>query len=262
MILAVCCLVTFLACVLGTICGMGGGIIIKPVLDALGIMDVATITFLSGCTVIAMSCWNVGKSFLKKESQVQLATTGVLTVGAALGGLAGKHLYGLVAGCFSDSNTAGGVQAAALLVAILATLVYTLRKDKIPGRNISSAPAVLLIGLLLGMLGSFLGLGGGPFNVAVLCYFFSMPTKTASQNSLFVVLFSQLTSTGKTILFDGIPSVDPLILAGMLLLAILGSELGRRINKRIDNTQATRCLSGTMVLICIISLFNILKFFG
>lgn len=54
---AICYLVTFAACVLGTICGMGGGIIIKPVLDAAGVMSVSTITFLSGVTVIAMSCW-------------------------------------------------------------------------------------------------------------------------------------------------------------------------------------------------------------
>ena len=34
---------------------------------------------------------------------------------------------------------------------------------------------------------------GGPFNMAVLFYFFSMGTKTAAQNSLYVILISQLT---------------------------------------------------------------------
>lgn len=56
MLYLICFLVTFAACVIGTICGMGGGIIIKPVLDAMGVMSVSTVTFLSGCTVIAMSC--------------------------------------------------------------------------------------------------------------------------------------------------------------------------------------------------------------
>ena len=259
---AICYLVTFAACVLGTICGMGGGIIIKPVLDAAGVMSVSTITFLSGVTVIAMSCWNVGKNFLKKESEVELRSTSVLAVGAAIGGLLGKQLFTMTAGLFPDQNTAGGVQAVLLLIATLATLLYTLRKDRITSLQISSPVASLLIGLALGMLGAFLGIGGGPFNVAALCFFFSMPTKRATQNSLFIVLFSQLTSTLKTVLFDGVPAFQVTVLLGMVFLGIAGSELGCRINKKINNRQATVCLEGAMVLIMVISVFNIVKFFG
>lgn len=258
----ICILVSFFACILGTVCGMGGGIIIKPVLDACGMMSVSAITFLSGCTVIAMSCWNVGKSFLKRESQVELASTGILALGAAIGGLLGKELFNIAAGLFGNRNTAGGIQAALLLIATLATFVYTLNKDRISSRDVRSPWAGLVIGLLLGMLGSFLGLGGGPFNVAVLMYFFSMPTKKASQNSLFIVLFSQLTGTARTIVSGGIPEVDMTILAGMMLLAIAGSEMGRKINRKINNHQATICLEITMVLIMAISIYNILQFFG
>ena len=262
MLWAICYLVTFAACVLGTICGMGGGIIIKPVLDATGVMSVSTITFLSGVTVIAMSCWNVGKNFLKKESEVEIRSTSVLAVGAAIGGLLGKQLFTMTAGLFPDQNTAGGVQAVLLLIATLATLLYTLRKDRITSVQIASSVASLLIGLALGMLGAFLGIGGGPFNVAALCFFFSMPTKRATQNSLFIVLFSQLTSTLKTVLFDGVPAFQVTVLLGMVLLGIAGSELGCRINKKINNRQATVCLEGAMVLIMVISVFNIVKFFG
>lgn len=262
MLWAICYLVTFAACVLGTICGMGGGIIIKPVLDATGVMSVSTITFLCGVTVIAMSCWNVGKNFLKKESEVEIRSTSVLAVGAAIGGLLGKQLFTMTAGLFPDQNTAGGVQAVLLLIATLATLLYTLRKDRITSLQIASPVASLLIGLALGMLGAFLGIGGGPFNVAALCFFFSMPTKRAAQNSLFIVLFSQLTSTLKTVLFDGVPAFQVTVLLGMVLLGIAGSELGCRINKKINNRQATVCLEGAMVLIMVISVFNIVKFFG
>ena len=102
MIYLVCCAVAFAACILGTICGMGGGIIIKPVLDATGVMSVAAVNFLSGCTVIAMSCWSVGKTALKKESALDLRSTPFLALGAALGGLAGKQLFHLVAAQFAD----------------------------------------------------------------------------------------------------------------------------------------------------------------
>ena len=56
--------VSLLASVAGAICGIGGGVIIKPVLDMAHLADVSTISFLSGCTVLSMSCYSVGKSML------------------------------------------------------------------------------------------------------------------------------------------------------------------------------------------------------
>ena len=41
----------FCASVIGVICGIGGDVIIEPVLDAFGILRVSAISFLSGCTV-------------------------------------------------------------------------------------------------------------------------------------------------------------------------------------------------------------------
>lgn len=256
----VCFLTAFFACSIGTICGMGGGIIIKPVLDATGVMNVSSITFISGCTVIAMTCWSVGKTILKKESVIEFKSTTYLAIGAALGGLLGKQLYVMVAGLFDKENTAGGVQACLLLGATLATFIYTLNKNKIQSKKITSPAVAVIIGLLLGVLGSFLGIGGGPFNVAVLYYFFSMNTKKATQNSLYIVLFSQVASTLKTVTFDTIPSFNAVILIGMVIFGIIGSEFGRKINKKIDDRQATYLFEGAMILIMCINIYNIIKF--
>lgn len=260
MILMICYVVTFFACIIGTICGMGGGIIIKPALDAAGVMSVSTATFLSGCTVIAMTCWSVGKTLLKREAVIELKYTAFLALGAATGGLAGKQLYIMAASLFADQNRAGGIQACLLFAATFATLIYTVNKDKINSKKVDSPAAAMIIGLFLGLLGAFLGIGGGPFNVAVLYYFFSMPAKKAAQNSLFIVLFSQLASTLKTVIFDGIPEFDLFILMGMILLGVLGSEAGRKINQKIDNRQATWCLEGAMILIMAINVYNMLRF--
>ena len=54
-----CFLVALLACLIGSICGMGGGVIIKPVLDASGFLPVAQINFFSCCTVLGMTLWSV-----------------------------------------------------------------------------------------------------------------------------------------------------------------------------------------------------------
>lgn len=251
---------TFLACALGTVCGMGGGIIIKPVLDATGIMSVASVTFLSGCTVICMTGWTVGKTILRKESVIDLRNTTLLAVTAALGGIAGKELFNRVAACFVNPDTAGGVQAALLLVATAATFVYTLNKDKITSKETDSLVLILALGFLLGTFGAFLGIGGGPFNVALLIYFFSMNTKKAAQNSLYIIFFSQIASTLKTICSKGFPEIPCSILIGMIICGILGSELGRRVNKKIDDSVATKFLLGAMIVVMVINVYNILKF--
>lgn len=54
--------ISLLASIVGAICGVGGGIIIKPALDAMGTLDVSAINFLSACTVLSMSVVSVVKS--------------------------------------------------------------------------------------------------------------------------------------------------------------------------------------------------------
>ena len=63
--------VSFLASIVGAICGIGGGVIIKPVLDAFGVLDVSAISFLSGCTVLAMSLYSVGRGKISGTSMVE-----------------------------------------------------------------------------------------------------------------------------------------------------------------------------------------------
>ncbi len=67
-------LVCFLSSVVGAVCGIGGGVIIKPVLDLLHLETVAAISFLSGCTVLSMSCYSVGRAMLAGERRVSLST--------------------------------------------------------------------------------------------------------------------------------------------------------------------------------------------
>lgn len=71
MLLVIFFVICFGASIVGAICGIGGGVIIKPVLDAFQILDVATISFLSGCTVLSMSTYAVLKSKVNGKSQLE-----------------------------------------------------------------------------------------------------------------------------------------------------------------------------------------------
>ena len=80
-------LVSFGACIVGAICGIGGGVIIKPVLDSFGLLSVSVISFLSGCTVLSMTCYSVIKSRLSGNSLIELRSGSILPVGGGIGGL-------------------------------------------------------------------------------------------------------------------------------------------------------------------------------
>lgn len=256
MLYGVCFGVSLFACIIGKICGMGGGVIIKPVLDALGVADAAAISFVSGCTVIGMSGWSFIKSFVKGDSAVDLKISTPLAIGAAIGGVAGKELFSAISRSFNGGDQVGGIQALCLFAAVLATYAYTCRKDSIAMHRVTDKKICLLIGLALGFLGSFLGIGGGPFNVAVLFFFFSMSTKTAAQNSLYVIMVSQIFGIIKLAVSKAIPFTSPVLLVGMIVFGILGSEIGGRIGKVISEERTTFLFKAVMILVMGICLYN------
>jgi len=255
----ICLSVTFLACFLGKICGMGGGVIIKPVLDALGIASPSQINFLSGCTVIGMSAWSVFKSLRSGTSEINLKISTPLAIGAATGGIIGKILYDAVEGLLSVPEQAKSVQAAFLFAATFATLIYTIRKSKLPSYHVENPVICILIGLGLGLLGSFLGIGGGPFNMAVLFLFFSMGTKIAAQNSLYIILISQIAGILKNAVTGNLPGANLGLLAGMVLCGVLGSEVAARVNGKMKEQTVNRLFEMVMVLVMAICVYNVLR---
>lgn len=253
-------LISFIASLVGAICGIGGGVIIKPTLDAFHILSVATISFLSGITVLSMSCYSVGKAKLAGDLAIDMKIGTPLALGAAVGGILGKLGFELASGFFTDKEMVGAVQALFLLLITIGTLIYTLKKDIIITKHTKNLIPCLLIGTVLGILSSFLGIGGGPINLVILYYFFSMETKEAAQNSLYIIMFSQLASLLKTFFTDTVPEFDTLLLLLMILGGILGAIAGRKINQKIDARAVEKLFIGLMVVIIFINIYNVYQF--
>lgn len=253
-------LISFGASIAGAICGIGGGVIIKPTLDAFGVLSVSTISFLSGCTVLGMTCYSVIKGKMSGESLIDMRIGTPLGIGAAIGGVAGKSMFQMLSNLFADKDMVGAVQAACLLVITLGTLIYTIKKDQIKTHHVRNMIACVVIGLILGILSSFLGIGGGPINLVVLFFFFSMDTKTAAQNSLYIILFSQITSLLNTLVTRTVPEFTFALLGLMVLCGILGGMSGRKINKKIDSKVVDKLFIGLMIVIIGINIYNIYQF--
>lgn len=260
MILFIFFLISLIASTIGAIAGIGGGVIIKPILDAFAILPVSTISFLSGCTVLSMSLYSVARACISGDNYLKTRTAVPLGIGAAIGGMAGKELFKRLSALFAQPDTIGSIQSACLLLVTLLTFFYTIYTAKIHTRNVSNPLLSALIGLVMGVLSAFLGIGGGPINLMVLSYFFSMNIKTSAQNSLTVILLSQIASLTTTLVTHSVPEFSPLLLGLMVVGGILGGIFGRMLNKRMDSRHVRMLYLAAMVVIILLSIKNMISY--
>lgn len=253
-------MVSLMASIIGSICGIGGGVIIKPVLDATGVMGVSSISFLSGCMVLAMAMISVYKSMKRDASIVDLRLGTPLAIGAAVGGVLGKDIFQYAYAILPNEDKVGTIQAIVLTVITLGALTYTIFSSKIKTHHVKNIFAGVVIGLLLGLISAFLGIGGGPINLVVLAYFFSMDTKYAAANSLYIILFSQSTSLVSTIIKGKVPDYNVVVLILMVLGGVFGGMIGSIICKRISSSQVSKLFIGLMIIIVYINVYNAVKF--
>ena len=262
--------VSILASIVGTICGVGGGVFTKPALDALNILPVNTITFLSTCTVIAMSAYNIiSEAKNKKQQLIDWNLTTFLAIGSASGGIVGKSIYSSIKNTFPNPEIVGGYQAIALFIAILLTLIYAINKEKVKGMKLSNPLSLIILGFILGTVASFVGIGGGQMNIAVLFLFLSMSTKAAAANSIYMILISQSASLIMTFISHNAPkeilSFDLgiwCILIGMIICGIVSGKIGKSIQKRLSDQKVDKLFNILCVIIMLLCVYNALTKFN
>lgn len=253
-------LVSFFSSMVGSICGIGGGVIIKPVLDATAVMSVSAISFLSGCTVLSMAVISVGKALKNSSVKINVKITTWLALGSVAGGLAGKILFQYIKEMFQSENKLGYIQAVVMVIITLGTLIYTWKKESIKTHNFESKILCFVIGIVLGVFSSFLGIGGGPINLVVLIFFFSMTTKEAAINSIYIILFSQIASLIQTLLKGTVPDINLLYLGIMVAGGVAGGMAGSLVNKKINDKTVEKLFMWLMLIIVFINIYNAYKF--
>ncbi len=249
--------VCFLASIVGAICGIGGGVIIKPALDATHTMDAVTISFMSGITVLAMTTYSVIKGQRKGEIVLKKQIGLPLAFGAASGGIIGKDLLSYFVAWRGETSQIGLVQAVCLLIITIFTFVYTIFKEKIITRDTKSVVSGVVLGILLGIMSSFLGIGGGPINIILLLYFYSMDGKQATSYSLFIIFLSQLFSLVMTFVHQQVPRVNLMLLMIMICAGICGGIIGRWIHSFISERKVTYLFMVVMGEIILLNIYNI-----
>ena len=204
-----------------------------------------------------MSTYSVIKSKLSGKKEVDIATVLPVGIGGAIGGIVGKWLFSFIKSLSDNPNKVGVVQAACLLVVTVFTLVYTVFKDRITTKKLRGLPILILVGLLLGIMSSFLGIGGGPINLVVLFYLFSMTTKEAVITSLYIIFISQVASLATSIITNTVPEFPIKVLVVMVAGGILGGVVGRIVNKKIADKTVDKLFIGLMAVMIAINIYNI-----
>ena len=204
----------------GSMAGLGGGVIIKPLLDVLGDFNVATISVLSSMTVFSMAIVSIIKQ-IRYRFKIQYKKTILIGIG------------------------------------LISVYIFMNNRNKFKTYNVSGIFSCILIGIGLGSIASFLSIGGGPINVCVLTLFFSMNTKEAAVNSIVTILFSQGSKLISIATTTGFETFDLSVMPFMIVGGILGGILGSRYNKSIKELYVLKVFNFVVISLIIVNFYNI-----
>jgi uncharacterized membrane protein YfcA len=244
--------IAILATIFGSLVGLGGGVVIKPVLDAIGTYDISTIGVLSSFTVFSMAVVSTGKQ-LKKGFKVEKNML-VITFGSILGGALGNGLFNLFLRLLNNDSLATSIQG--IMLASLLTLV--LFKEKLPKYHLDNSIILFFIGIILGGIASFLGIGGGPINVMVLVLLLGMDVKKSATTSVLIILFSQAVKLILIATRGGFGAYDLSMLYVMIPGGILGGFIGAHFNHHLSHDTIHKIFNIAIIGLILLNIYNVL----
>ncbi len=246
--------VILVATTLGAFVGLGGGVIIKPVLDFIGAEPRMQVDFLSAVSVFTMSIVSTGKQ-IKNKVKFDKSIIAFISVGSIAGGFLGSTSMDFLSSV-ANQNIIRCIQAFALASLIGAVCFYVSKERR--SFHVKNNAAILIVGLLLGFIAAFLGIGGGPINVAVLTLFFSMNVKESAVYSVAIIFFSQLSKLITMFAASGVEAYSHQwkTLLFILPAAVLGGFIGSGFNRKFDDKIIRKIFSAVMILIVVLNVYN------
>lgn len=237
-------LVALLTSIVGSITGVGSGILMKPILDLFSGYSVGVINLMSSITVFAMSLSAIIKE-LKNRVEIELNSVIYLSIGSIIGGIIGKRIFENI-----KENFGLGIvktQSAVFSLLMFLIILYLVKGKNLKTYRITSKFITALVGFLLGFISAFLGIGGGPLNVVLLIFLFSMTTKEASLNSIFIIFFSQIASIIYGYVAYDLPKINIFTLFLMVIGGIVGGILGRFFAAYFSDSMMKKMFMGAII---------------
>jgi hypothetical protein len=257
--------VSFGAGFLGALLGLGGGLIVVPVLTLVLHVDIRLAIGASIISVIATS--SGAAAAYVKEHLANIRVAMFLELGTASGAIVGAYLAGLVhpRWLYILFGAMLGYSAVAMLRGIHATaseeppgaLSDWLRLngsyfDHATGEVVEYPVRRPLLGLGMmfgaGTVSGLLGVGSGALKVPAMDLGMGLPMKVSTATSNLMIGVTAAASAG---LYFARGQIDPFIAAPVALGVLGGALLGSRALKHVSSERLRRLFVVVLLLICV-----------
>ena len=247
-------LIAVLAGFLGSLVGLGGGIIITPALTILFGFD---IKYAIGASIVAVIATSSGSAIAFVKDHVSNMRVGMLLeVFTTAGGVVGA----LMAGVFSSKllyiffslillNSFYGMLKKTGLITKLKKEEEKVENDKYADKyklnstyydkatgetvkyNVTNVPQGSLVMFGAGSASGLLGIGSGAFKVVALDTYMKLPIKVSTATSNFMM---GVTATASALIYFFNGTINPVVAAPIAIGTLIGSRTGAKVMQRLD----------------------------
>jgi uncharacterized membrane protein YfcA len=239
----------FLAGLLGALTGIGGGILLSPILALHFGIPIRQAIGTSLVAVITTSAASSSVHLQRHTTDIRLGMT--LELATALGAAVTAYLVG-----YFNRNWLEGIFAGFLLYSSI-TILWRggkVKNEELPAQNGGETvippyepqryPLGLAASLLAGGLSGLLGIGGGPIKVPVMYLFMNVPLMVATATSNFMI---GVTAAASAIVYYRRGDILVELAAPLAVGVFLGSLLGARLAPRIQTKYVVYLLVAIML---------------
>lgn len=269
MTLLICLLIGILTAIIGSVMGLGGGIVLIPSLIYMGSISDA-FSWVTPQTVVGISLVTMVFTGLSstlsyaKAGRVDFKTGILLLIGSIPGGIIGSWINQYV-----DSKS---FQLYFGILMIVISLLFFLKKDE-SKRKRSGNPkrlrtfelngetyqysvpisGAILLSLVIGIISGLFGIGGGTIMVPAMVLLFGIPIHIAAATSMFMIFFTSLSGAGTHVALGHVPWLYALF---FIPGAWIGGRIGAFINQKVSGKTLEWILRILLIITGLDMIFN------
>jgi uncharacterized membrane protein YfcA len=257
--------------VLSGIFGIGGGFLMTPILIFLGIPATYAVANVAN-NILGISVSGATTHWYKKTLDYKMGF--MIVIGGLVGAIVGMQIFKYLRE-IGNINTIIAL-AYVYLLAIIGTLIFAegvkdlsaIKKKKIIKKKLhthywihglpfrirfskskvyESALTPIILGFVVGLFASIMGIGGAFLMVPAMIYLIGMPTKLIPGTSLFVTIFI----TGFVVIAHAIQfkSIDLVLVSFLLFGSIIGLHVGLKISEKLNASEYKALLAILLIAV-------------
>ena len=267
-------IIAVLAGFLGSLVGLGGGIIITPALTILFGID---IKYAIGASIIAVIATSSGSAIAFVKNHVSNMRVGMLlevfttaggVVGALMAGIFSSKLLYIFFSLILLNSFYGMLKKTGLITKVkkeeekvendkyadrykLNSTYYDKATGKTVVYNVTNVPQGSLVMFGAGFASGLLGIGSGAFKVVALDSYMKLPIKVSTATSNFMM---GVTATASALIYFFNGTINPAIAAPIAIGTLIGSRTGAKVMQRLD-AKYIRYIFLPILLFTIVNMF-------